>query len=344
MLVYLFLAVFIAFLHVLRPYQNLRVIFVVLILISALRDETVGIDYLAYQEAFYREISASVPVSILVSKFELGWIFLNILVQYFSGKFEVLIAIVSVLTITPVLYVLKKETARPVFAVLLYVLLFYYTLPFSLIKQGVAISFFLLAAHYINKGKKLKSVIPIAVSGLIHYSSLALIPILILARKLNLSTKKVLIILAGTFLVGILGLSDSLRDLIELLPFEKYANYADYKADVKFDRVNLYLFLLPKNIMCGLIFAYLPTRDQFYKNLLFIGLVISNLFVSISLISRFVLYLYPFEIILLAGLAYCYKGQKKSQFQWVIIIYAVIYFIYNLYTNRGGIVPYDVFF
>jgi hypothetical protein len=341
--IYIFIVIFIGVLAFDRR-KHLFLPFVLLLMVSVFRAKTVGIDYLAYKTAYLSEISSRVPLSYLLYKFEIGWVFLNVFVQSFSGGFEVLIAIVSFFTIFPFFYVLRKETKSPIFAILLYVLLFYYSLSFSLIKQGLATSFFILSVYFFSENKKAKSIFSTLLSGVFHYSSIVLIPFVILANNIKLSNKKVIISLLATFCIGILGISDAARSLIMLLPFEKYSNYVDYKMDVHFDRLNFYLFLVPKNIMCCVIFYYTPEAKKIYKNLFFFGLILANLFISISLVSRFVLYFFSFEIILLTNLVFLYKGKKRTNFLSVVILYGLVYFIYNLITNRGGIIPYKVYF
>ncbi|WP_369753138.1 EpsG family protein [Flavobacterium sp. WC2409] len=341
--IYIFIAVFLGVLAFDRK-TNLFLPFILLFIVSVFRAQTVGIDYVAYKTAYLYEISSNVPLSYLLYKFEIGWLFLNIFMQSFSGSFEFLIAIVSFFTIFSFFYVLRKETKSPIFAILLYVLLFYYSLSFSLIKQGLATSFFLLSVYFFSENKKVKSIFSALLFAVLHYSSIALIPFAILAHYIKVSNKKMLISLLVTFCIGILGITDEARSLIMLLPFEKYAHYADYKVDVDVNRLNVYLFLVPKNIMCCIIFYYLPEAKKIYKNLFFFGLIIANLFISISLVSRFVLYFFSFEIILLTNLIFLYNGKKRTNLLFAVIIYALVYFIYNLITNRGGVIPYKLYF
>mgnify|MGYP000882734995 CR=1 FL=1 len=312
--------------------------------LSALRSPEVGIDHIAYMTGFLKDIP-TLPFSALTFKWEVGWIVLNEIAINTWNDWRFMLLIIACLTVLPFVFVLKKETPDPLLAVILYLLFYYLILPFSLVKQGVAISLFMLAIYYFRKSQNWQSLLSFAAACSIHYSAILMAPFVFIAGKIHIKPKTAVIILSATFVLGLIGFDGPVRSLIEMLPYEKYQNYADYKSDVKFSRLNFYLSLLPKNIACALIFLYLKQgRNKLYKNLLFFGMVLGNLFITISLISRFVIYTYPFEIILLTRLVYQYQGRKRVIACLGVLAYALLYFIYSLQTNRGGVMPYEFYF
>ncbi|WP_158856668.1 EpsG family protein [Lunatibacter salilacus] len=342
MLVYIILVLFIL-IYTFRSKISIIYVTFVLFILSAFRGESVGIDYYGYKQAFQREITSSVANSNLLSKFEIGWVLLNQIVDYFSLDFHFVIIIVSFVTIVSISYVSYKETSLPVFTLLLFVLLFYYQYPFSLIKQGLAISLFILFTYFYKRNKLFSSFILIFCFSIIHYSSFALIPIVYLAKKIVIPTRTVIFLLISTLIIGFLGFTDFVNELLALLPFEKYANYVDYKEEVEINRVNMFGILIPRVLICIYIFYYLK-GNFFYKNLFLFGNLISNLFVAVSLFYRFALYFLPFEVFLLSNLVYSFHGNKRMFHSFIVLSYSLFYFVYYISKNRGGVIPYVFIF
>lgn len=344
--IYIFIASLFIILYCFRKTNSsfLWLAVIIFVGLSALRGPDVGIDHVAYMTGFLKDIP-TLPFSALTFKWEVGWIVLNEFAIHTWNDWRFMLFIIACLTVLPFIFVLKKETPDPLLAVILYLLFYYFILPFSLVKQGVAISLFMLAIYSFKKTDNLRALLFFVLACSIHYSAILMVPFVFIANKIDLKPKTAVIVLSATFVLGLIGFDGPVRSLIEMLPYEKYQNYADYKSDVKFSRLNFYLSLLPKNIACGLIFLYLKQgRNKLYKNLLLSGMVLGNLFITISLISRFVIYTYPIEIILLTRLVYQYEGRKRVIVCLGVLMYALLYFIYSLQTNRGGVIPYEFYF
>jgi transmembrane protein EpsG len=340
MLIYILIAVALTFFAINGKIDPMP-LFIVLWVIASVRAVSVGIDHQGFKQAYDYELSFySVPD--LLGKFEIGWIFLNKIVKTVFDDFSYVLWISSFLTLYPIYVVIKRDDTVPLFSLLLYFMLFFYCLSFSLIRQSIAVSFFLLAVHHFNSGERLKFIMAILVASLFHYSALVLLPLTLFCDRMELSYKTVVWSLAITFAIGFLGFTDSIRGLIQLLPFEKYSHYAEYNQGVEFDRLNLYIFLVPKILLFIYFYRSFEEEYDIYKNIFFAGLIISNLFLSISLVSRFVMYMSIMEIILIPGIIYFASERKRFNYTVIILIYAFVYFMYYLFTNRGGIVPYQV--
>lgn len=324
----------------------LFVISTILIVISFIRADTVGIDHIGYKNGFLVELRQFGIVQSLF-KWDIGWVLLNFFVIETYDNWVFLLFIVACLTIIPIVLFMNKMTPDPLLAIILFYLFYNYNLSFSLIKQSLSISIFVWAIYFFNKNIYIKASLTYVINTIIHYSSLLLIPFIVLSKLIkNIKIKWVIIILAGTFLAGLVGFDSFFRKAISFLPFDKYANYAEYNNDIQVNRLNTYLFLLPKNITCFLFFHYLKnSKFNFLKNLVFLNIISANLFIAESLFSRFVLYLYPLEIVLLIHLIYSFKNKnEKLLVKKLVIFYGLIYFLYNLFTNRGGIIPYEISF
>lgn len=343
MVIYIVLAVLLILLSQFRT-AGVVFSFIVLFIVSTIRADSVGKDHLAFKLAFLYEIS-DYRITDLLKKYEIGWMTVNLFVKDYFNDFQVVVAIAAMLTLYPIYLTMKKMSLHMGLAILLYFLLFYYCLSFSLIRQFIAISFFVLAVYHFEKNNMVKFIITITCAAIFHYSVFGMILILFAVRTVSVSYRFVTLTVIITFLIGFLGLTDNLRSLIELLPFEKYAHYADYKADAAFDRLNVYLFLVPKCIMCILLYRFMPQKDSpMFMKLYFGGTILSNLFISISLIGRLVLYFNIFEIFLLPNMVYLQQSTiLRLRLRIIVVLYGLIYFAYYLATNRGEVVPYALF-
>ncbi|MCE7053704.1 EpsG family protein [Algoriphagus sp. AGSA1] len=346
--IYLFLLFLLLLFYLLKGKSNslifLFIVAAILILISALRAESVGIDHIGYKRGFEYDLRFDTFIGHLF-KWDVGWLVLNYAMMLLYDSWSGMLLVIAILTVFPMYYVFKNYTPDPLFAMLIYFLLYSYILSFSLIKQSVAIAWIVLALCFFNYGKKnIKALFCGIVACVVHYSTLFLLPIVFIAAKVRISRKFVIPVLASTFLFGLFSSQTSaITNLISLLPFEKYAHYSDYKADVVVNQFNAYLYILPKNIFCILIFYHLKdTIYSLFKNILFFNLVIANLlYTSIPLISRFVLYGFQLEILLLVYYVYQFNGKRRILVRFSVFVYASFYFAYNLMTNRGGINPYE---
>lgn len=343
MVIYIVLVIFLLLLSQYR-YAGIAFSFVVLFIVSALRADSVGRDHLTFKLAFLYEIS-DYRIADLLKKYEIGWMAVNLFVKDYFNDFQVVVAIAAMLTLYPIYLTMKKMSLHMGFAVLLYFLLFYYCLSFSLIRQFIAISFFVLAVYYFEKNNMVKFIITIICAAMFHYSAFAMILMLLVLRPFSFSYKFVMTCLILSFLIGFSGITDKLRYLIELLPFEKYAHYVDYNADESINRFNVYLFLVPKNIMCLLLYKYMPRKSNpMFMKIFFIGMLLSNLFISISLVSRIVLYFTIFEVFLLPNMVYLQENQRlRMTLRLIVLGYGLVYFAYYVATNRGEVIPYAIF-
>ncbi|RYY35710.1 MAG: hypothetical protein EOP46_09040 [Sphingobacteriaceae bacterium] len=78
--------------------------------------------------------------------------------------------------------------------------------------------------------------------------------------------------------------------------------------------------------------------------LFFFGMVLSNLFISISLVSRLVLYFTVFEVFLLPNMVYLQENQRlRMTLRLIVLGYGLVYFAYYVATNRGEVIPYVMF-
>ncbi|WP_223857449.1 EpsG family protein [Sphingobacterium micropteri] len=342
MAIYVFILIIILFLLALRV-KNTLFLATTLVIFSSLRDLSVGVDSMGYYLSFLYEISAR-NYSYLLRKIEVGWLFLNLLIQEYFGDFKMVLVVSSCLTIFPLFHVFKKDTSNPILAILLYFLLFYYFFSYSIMRQAIAVSFFTLSVYYFERNKMRGAIIAICCAGIFHYSSLSLILLVLLLNKVNFSLRWYVTTFIGSFILGFSGIMDVARQYLAYLPFEKYANYMNYNLDAEFNRFASYLFLLPK------LTFYIYLYSQIYRSghrisslqlkLIWFSMIITCLFLSVPQISRFSIYLSIFEILVIVNTIDLSVNKRKIELTFFTIAYGIIYFLYYVVSNRYGVMPY----
>lgn len=335
------LLVFLLFLNAIIQKKISILLVLALVLLGGLRSYLVGIDTLAYKELF-EEGLRYITLEEALQKVEPIWVFLNSTLYEANLGFQSLVLISSMLTVIPIYIVCKKSSYHPSLSLLLYAMLFYYFLSFSLTRQYIAISFVLISFSYEVEKKNKLALLLFIIACLFHYSVIVLLPLVYLSKKITFNKKYVFLLLTSSFLLGFSGFFKYFLIIFKYIPILKYANYVDYNEGTVLNVMNKYLFLVPQNIMAYYVLKKTYTKEYF--NFFLIGMVLTNLFFLFPLFARFVYYFLIFEILLIPNLLIGIKDNKKQQNIFILILlYAIIYFVYYLFSNRGGIVPYTVF-
>jgi hypothetical protein len=319
--------------------RNIILPTLLLIVVSAFRRYSSGVDVMNYYESYKYEMF-TYGFNDIIKKFEPGWYLINIFVKNNLGDFRWIIILSSILSIAPIYFFYKRTSKLPILSLLLYFILFYYFYSFSLIRQAIATSFFLISFYFYGERRFYKSAVYIFIAAMFHYSALALIPLILILDWIKISHKLKIYILVGSFIIGASGILDSAANLLVYLPFEKYANYADFYGEVEFNRIANYLFLLPRTLICLYFFKIFEHNNSYKMNLtltvFWMGVVLGNLFTKIPLFTRFILFFTILETILLVALIYEFPKSKRKIQSVIVLCYASLYFIYFVITNRYG--------
>lgn len=151
----------------------------VITLVLALRHPSMGVD-LCYgtSEGYlgsFRAI-AQRSWSQLISRggwmnYEWGYIFLNKLLGYVSTDYQWLLMICAVISIVPIGILIYRYSKDYVFSAVVYLGLPCFMMPFSGLRQGIAIGICCLACRYICEKKLIKFAVTVLAATMFHYSS-----------------------------------------------------------------------------------------------------------------------------------------------------------------------------
>lgn len=307
--------------------------FFVLLFYAGFRDVSVGTDTENYSRHF------DLVSSGIALPHEILWYALLKLVYILGGSFQTVLILSSILVLLPVFYVSYKKSPSPLLSLFFFITLYYYFYSFNIIRQAIAMSFGLMAFYYIDERKSIKAYIMFAISLMFHYSSIIILPALILFNKTNNSTIRYLsyIILPLSYVAGLFfG-----KDLVHLL---QNILYSDYTIDTEFNLLGTSLYLLILNT-AYVVISFIVKKENKWFILYFLFILISNLTIRIPFANRFVFYFGIAQIVfyplLLNNNKLNFKGQTLLLF--VLVSYSLI----SLYRfwGYGEILPYiNVFF
>ncbi|WP_195984207.1 EpsG family protein [Clostridium sp. D33t1_170424_F3] len=176
---------------------------VILVLFSAARSETVGIDYGVYQDYFEQVRSggwAFLTGPENPYRVEFGFSLLNYLFSLMTGNVHVFMTAVAVLIVGMTAIVLYRDCAIPWLGMFVFVSFNFFGNTLSFIRQSLAIGVFLFAIRFLQNRRPLPYLLLVLLASSFHKSMLLLIPVYFLAQ-IPVNWKSVSVYAAATVLV-----------------------------------------------------------------------------------------------------------------------------------------------
>lgn len=306
---------------------SLFISFLLLFIIEAFRDFSVGTDTMNYISKYNADIINS--VSGTVKGLEFGWTaFVRGNAAIFENSNRPILVESTFLFLLPIFIVAGKYHRDKAGLIILYTfLLYYYFNSFNTIRQSIAMSWCLWAYCAFEKGHSLKALAVFIVAISIHTTALAMLSLLVI-KRLKIGLKWIIPILVATFIIGSLNWIAPLVGMIA--GNETYAVYADafISGGSSFSPTRLAVNIL-------LVYLFIKTKGvEPMWNFMFAGVVILNLFASLPYVARLSQYFLFFQV-----LYFPYIKSKNARL--FAGIYAFASFFFLLLSNVGEIVPYS---
>lgn len=301
--------------------------FLILVFYAGFRDLSVGTDTINYSNHF------NLVSSGVVLPHELLWFIVNKSVYMFGGTFQTVLVVSSVLTLFPVFYVSYKKSPYPLLSIFFYISLYYYFYSFNIIRQCIAMSFGLMAFHFIDERKNISAYIIFFISVLFHYSALIILPgLLFISTKHSINKYLSYVILLFSCVVGLLFGGELLNLMQKFL-------YSDYMVDREFNLLGTSVLLLLLNTLYITMSIVTKKNNQWFT-LFFLFILLSNLTVRIPLANRFVFY-YGLTLIIFFPLL-LNNNRLKSNGRMPLFLGLIVYSLIILFTSwgKGEILPY----
>ena len=177
----------------------LKIIFFLLVIISSIREYTVGVDTLTYVNLFLNIDN----VNLFNSRYEPGFVLYLKTLSLFSEDPRIMIIVSSTICIGMVCYMIYHYSNNTLISVLLYILMGSYFSQMNLMRQFLAISIIMLGFSFLLKDKKRIAAILLLLSCSFHLVSVvSFIPYIVwvLGKEkifLKMSFKSIFVLVIG---------------------------------------------------------------------------------------------------------------------------------------------------
>lgn len=240
-----------------------------------------------------------------------------------------------------------QESKLPWVSVILYIMLQFLAYNMNLVRQSIAVAFFLLAYPYLKNRKIIPYSILICLGGLFHNSLLFFYPFYFLLHKEI--TKKYLVRIA-LLVFGVYFLCDPMLSFILPLLPEKYANY----QGSYFWRSNGFEYVLPSFFYGVLIFGFRQRITDSVRRVIYLNSALYHFFISLFITKHFILErfaIYPFTLSLIAipEIIDSYREEKRRSEKGISVYYRVMilfgifgsaYFFFAVLKGFHHVYPY----
>lgn len=303
-----------------------------LLFLGGLRGIEVGTDTVNYL-TIYENLKTEDGSEFVMSYIEPLWVLLNKGVILSVDEYQVVIFVGILLSVTPVFIRVWKSCSRPYFAILFYVLLYFYFNAYNVTRQMIAISIVFYALPFVENRQYKKYVLAVFIAMMFHFTAVLafLIPLI---KKIKLSTNLVLALLPFTYVCGVWVFPK----VISFIPIiSKYEGYLlDGEATVSITRL-----LLNALFIVTLVFSDIKSKSL-YMAMFFVGILFYNLFAFNSVLGRCALYFTVAQLIVFANMNSSFRGNIVC-LKGGVLFYGLFYYITMLNTNMAEIVPYFIF-
>ena len=343
--------------NVLLPQRQDNVLFyiysIIILLFIATRDISVGTDTETYVFFFHDP-----QFYYNGARTDLFFEFLGRFLILFDKSAEFFIFVTSTICFIGIFYIVGRLSKCKSYSMLLFaivgsssIFLFSYL---SMIRQGIAITYFLVAVYcffseYRTKKKLIVATIFYIAAILTHGSCLFTLPFLALLYYKRITNKKIWVyLLLITYLLAALNISFVSTILDEVFSFlgdSKYRHYGNIDWGFIENKGWFNMNLLPF-IALSLWLLYFSTEElikEWYVQLFLYSVVLNNIFFDNLMWSRLIMYFTIFIIIVIPNVL----NNQNRVVQYLSYNFIYIYYIYKtfsqLLTNTSGniIVPYS---
>ena len=308
-------------------------------LVAGLRDVNIGTDTRTYYDIFTSIANGN------SSYIEIGWQVIN-KISSLIGGFNLMLWIVSMLTLIPVGIISQKYSPNPCLSLFIYYCIYAYFNSFNIMRQILATSLVFLAymAYYENRIKA--TVIYILVGMTMHLSAILGFAVFFM-KYFKLTTLRVLLYSLVTLIIGLI-INDSFLSII-LGPYASYLTSSEhgYRDNV----ISSFILAFIVNFIFFIIFitSKREIKESLWYKLYFVGLLMMNSTFQLVLGTRAIMFFTLLQFIVYPIYFRNNIIKNKMFVFWIIMLYITaillkILILGNDYGVEGSIIPYRPFF
>ena len=325
-----------------RKQQSIKLFFILLFILLALRGINVGKDSSNYFYLFnnYAHQNWSAVFSINT---EPAFVVLNKLVAVFSNNFQWLLVVTAAITIIPICYQYAKNAEDPVLTIALFITMSTFVMLFSGIRQGIAIALGMIAFEFTQR-KKLFGFILIVVLAMLFHASAFMLAFMYPLYHVRITKKWLLAVIPAMIIIfafnrSIFGLLGQL-----LKGFTRYeatiSATGAYTMLILFALFSIYCFTIPNEVV-------LSADIIGMRNFLLFSTIL-QMFAPLNTLAMRMNYYYIIFIPLLIPKIISRSSERLKQVtvvsRYCMIIFFIIYFFINApKSNVLNTFPYHFF-
>ena len=276
----------------------------------------------------YYEINRNTNISnfnyLEKNRYEIGWVFLNILFSKLS--FYSMVAFLAAFHCLVLYRFVKKYVPNSFYWFSIFIYVFnpsFLLIMSSSMRQTVAITFFILSLDFILNKKTIKAICLILISSLFHTSALFMIPFCFLGLpSFKLNTLHIGIIFVGIYITSFTTSFLSPATIFLSKYMDKYLVYDELKSiDSGFGVIFQSLILL-------MILYYQKNQHKYIRplfNLSALAFLFIPLVLTIPMVGRLSMY---FQIIIIIVYPYLIISIKNKFHKTIIITLLILFTIY----------------
>lgn len=348
--IFLFSSTFILFLSKFRKSSIFFLIlsFILIILISSLRAESVGTDNPAYSE-WYNSIDLNLSLYELITlniiDFEPGFVILNYVIKSLDFNYNLALVFYSILVWGPIFYFYKYFKNYFYFVIFTLITLGYLFFTFNGQRQAIAIGFIFLATKYLYEKKNIKFIISIIIATSFHFSAILFSTIYYIFKIPKLPTFFWIFLILFSLFFPLSYLFYSIGKVANLFPF--YSSYLlldNFTQSNNFSPGVFYQVILEFIILLYYRIYAKTNLEIFIFHLFLIGAISYNLFYGNLFLSRLVVYLLYFQAIVFAIIFSNFLKTKKYIEALFLTSIFLVMFYYKIQFSDSNCSPYITIF
>lgn len=306
--------------------------FAVLLIIGGFRDFSVGTDTENYR-LLYDWFGADSQE--MYHAADIGYAFLQRTIVLLGGTYRTLVFSCTIIILLMLYFYAIRISPNPHTVILSFYLLYFFFYSFNITRQFIGILFVLIGFYYSEKGKNHVLLISVVLGSLFHLS--ALLGLVALVLKKERSTYPLILSLFITYLIGISPyIAEAMNTILNYLP-SGMIPYVENESGYRESLLSISRLLL--NAYC--IYLIISLKKTPKLNFLVLGICILNLFSFQPVIARLAQYFTCIQIGIIPNIDELARQHKNiNQIKTVSYAYMFVTWIYLLYANVAGVVPY----
>lgn len=307
----------------------LKITIALLTILEGFRAFSVGNDTGVYLRIF--NIANDIKWDFLyVTRFEKGYLILNILLSYITNNARVLLIIVSIFINIGLYYFIKNNSNNYYLSIFMYVCLLFFYSAMNTIRQNIALTIIIIGFCLIRNRKFIPYLLTVAIASLFHFSAIIAI-FLYPLYKIKFNKKNIIIILV-LFMVVLLSFS-------RIIKYINTSNLFMYNYSLRDEGYSLanslyaltYIFMI---IFCLLNKEYEGEDNSFMLYTLLASVLINSLAIKMNIFERLADYYSVFSIIYLPNVITAIKNERTKKIFKILFILLMIIYAQTIIINR----------